>query len=139
MKITKRGGAWRYKIPCPACDEVCCDVWAFRPDESLVPNIQFYDAISYGFGGGGVLGDDNFHHEEENNGKVYNYSELRFLLEWATFFRNDNFVFGFGVGEHSLVRLTLGFANDYLGVQGWISPIVLGEFLLTLSSIGNGV
>jgi hypothetical protein len=63
----------------------------------LVPNIQFYDAISYGFGGGGVLGDDNFHHEEENNGKVYNYSELRFLLEWATFFRNDNFVFGFGI------------------------------------------
>ena len=84
------------------------------------------NSISYGFGGGGVLGDDNSHREEDD-GKVYNYSELRFLLEWATFFRNDNFVFGFGVGEHSLVRLTLGFANDYLGVQGWISPIVLGE------------
>ena len=84
------------------------------------------NSISYGFGGGGVLGDDNSHREEDAD-KVYNYSELRFLLEWATLFRNDNFVFGFGVGEHSLVRLTLGFANDYLGVQGWISPIVLGE------------
>ena len=85
------------------------------------------NSISYGFGGGGVLGDDNSHREENDDKKVYNYSELRFLLEWATFFRNDNFVFGFGVGEHSLARLTLGFANDYLGVQGWISPIVLGE------------
>ena len=84
------------------------------------------NSISVGLGGGGVLGDDNSHREEDD-GKVYNYSELRFLIEWATFFRNDNFVFGFGVGEHSLVRLTLGFANDYLGVQGWISPIVLGE------------
>ena len=84
------------------------------------------NSISVGLGGGGVLGDDNSHREEDD-GKVYNYSELRFLLEWATFFRNDNFVFGFGVGEHSLVRLTLGFANDYLGAQGWISPIVLGE------------
>lgn len=85
------------------------------------------NSISVGLGGGGVLGDDNSHREENDDKKVYNYSELRFLLEWATFFRNDNFVFGFGVGEHSLVRLTLGFANDYLGVQGWISPIVLGE------------
>ena len=85
------------------------------------------NSISVGLGGGGVLGDDNSHREENDDKKVYNYSELRFLLEGAVFFRNDNFVFGLGVGEHSLVRLTLGFANDYLGVQGWISPIVLGE------------
>lgn len=81
------------------------------------------NSISFGIGGGGILGDDNSHREQEFNGDVYNYSELRFLLETVAFFRNDNFVFGLGIGEHSLVRMTFGFANDYLGVQGWISPV----------------
>ena len=85
------------------------------------------NSISYGFGGGGFLGDDNSHTEREFNGDVYKYSELRFLLDGVVFFRMDNFVFGLELGEHSLVRMTFGFSNDYLGVQGWISPLYLNE------------
>ena len=85
------------------------------------------NSVSYGFGGGGFWGDDNSHSEREFDGDVYKYSELRFLLDGVAFFRTDNFVFGLELGEHSLVRMTFGFSNDYMGVQGWISPFYLNE------------
>ena len=85
------------------------------------------NSISIGLSGGGVLGDDNSHREEKGKGEAYKYSELLYLLDGDLFFRNDYFLFGVNLGEHSLVRLTIGFANDYLGVQSWVSPIVLNE------------
>ena len=55
------------------------------------------------------------------------YSELRFLLDGVLFVRTDYFVFGLELGEHSFIRMTFEFSNDYLGVQGWISPIYWNE------------
>lgn len=85
------------------------------------------NSISFGFGGGGFLGDDNSHRENKGKDEAYKYSELRYLLDGVLFLRNDHFLFGIDFGEHSLVRLSLGFASDYLGAQFWGSPIVLNE------------
>ena len=76
------------------------------------------NSISIGVGGGGFWGDDNSHREEKSAQEAYRYEESHFLLDGVLFFRNDHFLFGLSSGEHSLIRLNLGFVSDYFGVQG---------------------
>ncbi len=85
------------------------------------------NSIYMGFGGGGFWGDDNSHRDEKGKDEAYRYKEPRFLLDGVLFFRNDHFLFGLSLGEHSLVRLNLGFVSDYFGVQGWGDIIVLDK------------
>ena len=85
------------------------------------------NSINIGFSGGGFWGDDNSHREEKSAQEAYRYKEPHFLLDGVLFFRNDHFLFGLSLGEHSLVRLNLGFVSDYFGVQGWGDIIVLND------------